>query len=110
MDFLLPMNRHAVEPPASSLSRPNPNEISGADDELRTVHRRYNFGWYRVADAAKLKQMRVDDHGRDYEFGVPPPLVRKDLIAQMRAEAEIATPAIPRLFAANQPTVFYTSL
>jgi 2-polyprenyl-6-methoxyphenol hydroxylase-like FAD-dependent oxidoreductase len=66
--------------------------ISGADDELRAGHRRYNFGWYRVADAAKLKEMCVDDHGREYEFGVPPPLVRKDLIAEMRAEAESLLP------------------
>src|SRR5262244_3498188 len=62
--------------------------ISGADDELRAGHRRYNFGWYRVADAAKLKRMCVDDDGREFEFGVPPPLVRKELIEQMRAEAE----------------------
>jgi hypothetical protein len=31
--------------------------ISGVDDELRIGHRRYNFVWYRVADASKLKQM-----------------------------------------------------
>jgi 2-polyprenyl-6-methoxyphenol hydroxylase-like FAD-dependent oxidoreductase len=66
--------------------------ISGADDELRAGHRRYNWAWYRVAEADKLKQMCVDDHGREYEFGVPPPLVRKDLVAQMRAEAETLLP------------------
>lgn len=66
--------------------------ISGLDDELRTGHRRYNFGWYRVADAGALKQMCLDDQGREYEFGVPPPLVRKDLIAQMRADAEALLP------------------
>jgi 2-polyprenyl-6-methoxyphenol hydroxylase-like FAD-dependent oxidoreductase len=52
--------------------------ISGADDELRIGYRRYNWGWYRVADAAKFKQMCTDDQGREHEFGVPPPLVRKD--------------------------------
>jgi 2-polyprenyl-6-methoxyphenol hydroxylase-like FAD-dependent oxidoreductase len=66
--------------------------ISGADDELRAGYRRYNWGWYRVADANKLKQMCVDDQGREYEFGVPPPLVRKDLVEQMRAEAEALLP------------------
>jgi FAD binding domain-containing protein len=35
--------------------------ISGADDELRSGHRRYNFAWYRVADRVKLKQMCTDD-------------------------------------------------
>jgi len=34
----------------------------------------------------------MDDHGREYEFGVPPPLVRKDLIARMRGEAETLLP------------------
>ena len=66
--------------------------ISGADDELRVGYRRYNWGWYRVADAAKLKQMCTDDQSREYEFGVPPPLVRKDLIARMRGEAETLLP------------------
>jgi 2-polyprenyl-6-methoxyphenol hydroxylase-like FAD-dependent oxidoreductase len=66
--------------------------ISGMDDELRTGQRRYNFAWYRVADAAKLKQMCVDEHGHEYEFGVPPPLVRKDLVVQMRADAESLLP------------------
>ena len=66
--------------------------ISGMDDELRTGHRRYNFVWYRVADATKLKQMCVDDHGHEYEFGMPPPVVRKDLVVQMRAEAESLLP------------------
>jgi 2-polyprenyl-6-methoxyphenol hydroxylase-like FAD-dependent oxidoreductase len=36
--------------------------------------------------------MCVDDQGREYEFGVPPPLVRKDLVEQMRAEAEALLP------------------
>ena len=36
--------------------------------------------------------MRVDDQGCEYEFGVPPPLVRKDLIAQMRHDAEAIFP------------------
>src|SRR5262249_31497703 len=56
--------------------------IAGADDELRIGHRRYNWAWYRVATAQDLRTMCADDQGREYEFGVPPPLVRKDLIAQ----------------------------
>jgi 2-polyprenyl-6-methoxyphenol hydroxylase-like FAD-dependent oxidoreductase len=62
------------------------------DDELRIGHRRYNFAWYRLASAADLKQLCVDDHGHEYEFGVPPHLVRKDLVVQMRAEAETLLP------------------
>ena len=66
--------------------------IAGADDELRPGHRRYNWGWYRVADAQELKTLCTDDFGQQHEFSVPPPLVRKDLIAQMRADAEALLP------------------
>ena len=66
--------------------------IEDIEDELRAGHRRYNFAWYRVAGATELKQMCVDSDGHEHEFGVPPDLVRKDLIAQMRAEAETLLP------------------
>jgi 2-polyprenyl-6-methoxyphenol hydroxylase-like FAD-dependent oxidoreductase len=36
--------------------------------------------------------MCVDEDGREYEFDVPPPLVRKDLIVQMHAEGESLLP------------------
>ena len=61
--------------------------IAGFDNDLRPGHRRYNFIWYRVADAAQLREMCVDENGLQHEFSVPPPLIRKDLIAQMRADA-----------------------
>jgi 2-polyprenyl-6-methoxyphenol hydroxylase-like FAD-dependent oxidoreductase len=66
--------------------------ISGSDDDLRAGHRRYNFGWYRVADTRKLKEMCVDGNGQQHEFSVPPPLIRKDLIEQMRADAATLLP------------------
>lgn len=66
--------------------------IAGLDNDLRVGHRRYNFIWYRVGDAATLKDMCVDENGRQHEYSVPPPLVRKDLIAGMRAEAEASMP------------------
>jgi len=66
--------------------------IPGADNDLRPGRRRYNFAWFRVADAEALTDMCVDDHGRQHEFSVPPPLVRRDLIAHMRTEAETLLP------------------
>ena len=36
--------------------------------------------------------MCVDECGQQHEFSVPPPLVRKDLVARMRAEAETLLP------------------
>jgi len=66
--------------------------IAGLDNDLRPGHRRYNFIWYRVGDAQTLKDMCIDQNGRQHEFSVPPPLIRKDLIAQMRADAEKIMP------------------
>jgi hypothetical protein len=55
-------------------------------------HRRYNFGWFRVADAQELKALCTDDFGRQHGLSIPPPLVRKDLIAEMRADADAELP------------------
>ena len=54
--------------------------IAGFNDDLRPGHRRFNFIWYRVADADLLKEMCVDDRGHQHDYSVPPPLIRKDLI------------------------------
>jgi 2-polyprenyl-6-methoxyphenol hydroxylase-like FAD-dependent oxidoreductase len=66
--------------------------IAGLNNDLRVGHRRYNFIWYRVADADELRRMCVDEHGRQHEYSVPPPLIRNDLIAQMRREAQAVMP------------------
>jgi 2-polyprenyl-6-methoxyphenol hydroxylase-like FAD-dependent oxidoreductase len=36
--------------------------------------------------------MCVDENGQQHEYSVPPPLIRKDLIARMRADAEQIMP------------------
>ena len=66
--------------------------ISGFDNDLRPGGRRYNFIWYRVGDARTLKEMCVDEKGHQHDHSVPPPLIRKDLIARMRADAEAIMP------------------
>src|SRR5262249_6163945 len=40
----------------------------------------------------QLRDMCVDENGHQHQYSVPPPLIRKDLIAQMRAEAEAIMP------------------
>jgi len=66
--------------------------IAGLNNDLRVGHRRYNFIWYRVATAAQLREMCVDANGQQHEYSVPPPLIRDDLIARMRAEAQAIMP------------------
>jgi len=66
--------------------------IAGLNNDLRVGHRRYNFIWYRVATAEQLREMCVDANGRQHEHSVPPPLIRADLIARMRADARAIMP------------------
>jgi 2-polyprenyl-6-methoxyphenol hydroxylase-like FAD-dependent oxidoreductase len=69
--------------------------IAGFDNDLRPGKRRFNFIWYRVADADQLRDMCVDENGVQHEYSVPPPLVRKDLIAKMHDDArDIMPPAL----------------
>jgi 2-polyprenyl-6-methoxyphenol hydroxylase-like FAD-dependent oxidoreductase len=66
--------------------------IAGFNDDLTPGKRRYNLIWYRVAEAEEFREMCVDENGVQHEFSVPPPLIRKDLIAQMRADARAIMP------------------
>ncbi|HEY7230531.1 MAG TPA: FAD-dependent monooxygenase [Pseudolabrys sp.] len=69
--------------------------IAGFNDDLTPGKRRFNFIWYRVADTAKLREMNVDEKGVQHEYSVPPPLIRKDLIADMYKDArDILPPAL----------------
>src|SRR5712692_9417443 len=66
--------------------------IAGFDNDLAPGHRRYNFIWYRVGDARTLREMCVDANGHQHEYSVPPPLIRKDLIERLYADAEQELP------------------
>jgi 2-polyprenyl-6-methoxyphenol hydroxylase-like FAD-dependent oxidoreductase len=63
--------------------------VAGADNDLRPGHRRYNVVWYRPADAAgELQRLLTDESGTTHAVSIPPPLIRRDAIAAMRAAAE----------------------
>jgi 2-polyprenyl-6-methoxyphenol hydroxylase-like FAD-dependent oxidoreductase len=63
--------------------------VAGTDNDLRPGHRRYNIVWYRPADEkAKLKWLLTDERGTTHAISIPPPLIRRDVIAEMRADAE----------------------
>jgi 2-polyprenyl-6-methoxyphenol hydroxylase-like FAD-dependent oxidoreductase len=60
--------------------------IAGPDNDLRVGHRRCNFVWYRGADeATELKSLFTDASGRTHALGIPPPLVRAEHVAALRA-------------------------
>ena len=62
--------------------------VAGPDNDLRPGHRRYNVVWYRPADeATKLRWLLTDERGVVHTISIPPPLIRREAIAEMRADA-----------------------
>ena len=63
--------------------------VAGPDNDLRPGHRRYNVVWYRPADEkTKLQWLLTDERGVTHAISIPPPLIRREAIAEMRADAE----------------------
>jgi len=61
--------------------------VAGPDDTLNPGQRWYNWGWYRTADAARLRDHLTDAQGHYHEQGIPHPLIRRELVDAMRAQA-----------------------
>jgi 2-polyprenyl-6-methoxyphenol hydroxylase-like FAD-dependent oxidoreductase len=63
--------------------------VAGPDNDLRPGHRRYNVVWYRPADEnGELRSLLTDQHGVTHTISIPPPLIRPQAVAAMRAAAE----------------------
>ena len=63
--------------------------VAGPDNDLRPGHRRFNVVWYRPADeATKLQWLLTDETGKTHAISIPPPLISRAAIAEMRADAE----------------------
>jgi 2-polyprenyl-6-methoxyphenol hydroxylase-like FAD-dependent oxidoreductase len=62
--------------------------VAGPDNDLRVGHRRYNFVWYRPASEAEgLPRLLTDDAGKTHALSIPPPLIARNVVAAMRADA-----------------------
>jgi 2-polyprenyl-6-methoxyphenol hydroxylase-like FAD-dependent oxidoreductase len=60
--------------------------IAGPDNDRRVGHRRCNFVWYRpAAEATELTPMLTDASGRTHILGIPPPLIRDEVVAGLHA-------------------------
>jgi 2-polyprenyl-6-methoxyphenol hydroxylase-like FAD-dependent oxidoreductase len=67
--------------------------VAGPNGNLRAGRRRCNVVWYRPADeASELPFLLTDDSGVTHSISIPPPLIRREAIAGMRAAAERLLP------------------
>ena len=67
--------------------------VAGPNGDLRPGYRRCNVVWYRPADEAReLPWLLTDDSGVTHSISIPPPLIRREAVAAMRAAAERLLP------------------
>jgi 2-polyprenyl-6-methoxyphenol hydroxylase-like FAD-dependent oxidoreductase len=64
----------------------------GPDDDASPGRRRLNWMWYHPLHARALPDLVTDAAGRRYDAGIPPPLIRPEVIAAFRAEARAILP------------------
>lgn len=62
--------------------------VAGFNNSTRAGERCFNFVWYRPARAEnELADLCTDSRGRRHELGIPPPLIRAQVIEAVRAAA-----------------------
>jgi 2-polyprenyl-6-methoxyphenol hydroxylase-like FAD-dependent oxidoreductase len=80
--------------------------VPARDGDLRPGKRDYNIVWYRPTDAAALADLNTDASGRRHEQ-IPPPLIRPDVIAAVKADARaLLAPSIADIFVRAERPIF----
>ena len=78
--------------------------VPGRDNSTAVGRRAYNIVWYRPVDRDKLADFCTDANGRHHANGIPPPLIRPDVIARIKADARATiAPQIAEIFARTAP-------
>ncbi|HDR9882297.1 TPA: FAD-dependent oxidoreductase [Burkholderia cenocepacia] len=63
--------------------------VAGPGNSTQPGHRRYNFVWYRPTDeTVALRDLLTDATGKYHANGIPPHLIRADVLADMREAAQ----------------------
>lgn len=68
--------------------------VPGPNNDIRPGHRRYYFIWYRPADAGRQAELFTDASGRLHGLSIPPPLIRPEFVAEMKAAARAGLPPV----------------
>ncbi|MGH8665939.1 MAG: FAD-dependent monooxygenase [Burkholderiales bacterium] len=83
--ILLDHMAFCLTPSSQALGYP----VAGPTHSTAPGERCYNFVWYRpAAEASELRRLCTDAAGKVHLPSMPPPLIRPDVIAEMRATAE----------------------
>jgi 2-polyprenyl-6-methoxyphenol hydroxylase-like FAD-dependent oxidoreductase len=79
--------------------------VPGRDNDTAAGRRAYNIVWYRPTDpATTLVDLCTDASGRHHGMAIPPPLIRPDVIAGIKATARaLVAPQIAEIFVRSEP-------
>ena len=78
--------------------------VPGRDNDTAVGRRGYNIVWYRPVDRDTLTDMCTDAGGGLHAGGIPPPLIRPDVIARVKADARaLIAPQIAEIFVRAAP-------
>lgn len=79
--------------------------VAGLSNSTVPGERRYNFVWYRTSGDEDLRNMLTDATGKHFDGGIPPSLIREDVLASMYdAAATLLAPQFAEVVTnANQP-------
>jgi 2-polyprenyl-6-methoxyphenol hydroxylase-like FAD-dependent oxidoreductase len=78
--------------------------VPGRDNDTAVGRRAYNIVWYRPVSAQALIDISTDAAGRYHAAGIPPPLIRPDVIARVKADARATiAPQVAEIFARTAP-------
>jgi 2-polyprenyl-6-methoxyphenol hydroxylase-like FAD-dependent oxidoreductase len=78
--------------------------VPGRDNSTAVGRRAYNIVWYRPVDRDTLADISTDAEGRHHAMGIPPPLIRPDVIAKIKADARATVaPQIAEVFNLTAP-------
>jgi 2-polyprenyl-6-methoxyphenol hydroxylase-like FAD-dependent oxidoreductase len=83
---LFPYFSFGIPPQEQMIAYP----VAGADFSTQPGRRRFNFVWYRPAgETTTLKSMMTDATGKFWAEGIPPPLIRPELLTEARSAAHL---------------------
>jgi len=69
--------------------------VPGAGEDMRPGYRRIYFIWYRPVGPDELSDLFTDSAGKNHGISIPPPLIREELLHEMKSRArEIFAPAV----------------
>ncbi|MGE3245875.1 MAG: FAD-dependent monooxygenase [Beijerinckiaceae bacterium] len=84
--------------------------VPGADEDIRPGYRRFYVIWYRRVAPDRLHDMFTDASGKHHGLTIPPPLIRKEFVDDVRAAAKSSLPPAAASVVAAAPQLLLQAI